>query len=256
MGKFKDKKVLITGASKGLGYVSAKAFAGHGARLVITGRSAELLEELKCSLPNPDHHMSFVGDLTQPDQIAQLVELGENFLGGIDIIIHCAGGGLGLKDPLLSLEDFNQLFQLNVGIALGINRLTIPKMIKKGTGNIVHVCSIAATEATGSVGYNISKSALSAYVRSLGREIADTGVIVTGILPGAFLAPLNAFVRLRDRNPEAYDRFIQEKLPRGRIGEASEIVPLLLFLSSESASMMSGCCVPIDAGEGVSFLVQ
>ena len=93
-------------------------------------------------------------------------------------------------------------------------------------------------------------------IRSLGREIADTGVIVTGILPGAFLAPINAFVRLRENNPEVYKNFVQERLPRKRIGQANEIIPLLLYLSSEAASMMSGCCVPIDAGEGMSFLVQ
>ena len=200
--------------------------------------------------------MAFAADLTQPEKIIELIEESENFLGGFDVIIHVAGGGLGLRDPLLTLEDFRQLYELNVGIAVGVNRLVIPKMIATGAGNVVHVCSIASTEATGSVGYNTSKAALAAYVRSLGREIADTGVIVTGILPGAFLAPNNAFVRLRENNPEVYKNFVQERLPRKRIGQANEITPLLFFLSSSAATMMSGCCVPIDAGEGMSFLVQ
>ena len=171
--------------------------------------------------------MAFAADLTQPEKIIELIEESENFLGGFDVIIHVAGGGLGLRDPLLTLEDFRQLYELNVGIAVGVNRLVIPKMIAKGAGNVVHVCSIASTEATGSVGYNTSKAALAAYVRSLGREIADTGVIVTGILPGAFLAPNNAFVRLRENNPEVYKNFVQERLPRKRIGQANEIIPLL-----------------------------
>lgn len=256
MYNFEGKRVLLTGASKGLGAVTAKAFADNGAKMVITSRSADLLDKLKNSLHNPDKHLTFVADLTQPNKSKELVKESERHLGDIDVVIHCAGGGLGLKNPLLSLQDFRKLYELNVGIALGINQLVIPKMIEKRAGNVVHVCSIASSEATGSVGYNVSKSALSAYVRSLGREIAGTGVIVTGILPGAFLGPLNSFVRLRDRNPEAYKNFIQERLPRKRIGKADEILPLLLFLSSESASMMSGCCVPIDAGEGLSFLAQ
>ncbi len=256
MYNFEGKRILLTGASKGLGAVTAKAFADNGAKMVITARSADLLDKLKNSLHNPDQHLAFVADLTQPNKSKELVKESERHLGGIDVVIHCAGGGLGLKDPLLSLQDFRKLYELNVGIALGINQLVIPKMIEKREGNVVHVCSIASSEATGSVGYNVSKSALSAYVRSLGREIASTGVIVTGILPGAFLGPLNSFVRLRDRNPDAYKDFIQERLPRKRIGKADEILPLLLFLSSESASMMSGCCVPIDAGEGLSFLAQ
>ena len=256
MYKFENKKILLTGASKGLGCICAKAFAENGAQLLITARSIEQLEQLRQSLPNPDKHMAFAADLTQPEKIIELIEESENFLGGFDVIIHVAGGGLGLRDPLLTLEDFRQLYELNVGIAVGVNRLVIPKMIATGAGNVVHVCSIASTEATGSVGYNTSKAALAAYVRSLGREIADTGVIVTGILPGAFLAPNNAFVRLRENNPEVYKNFVQERLPRKRIGQANEIIPLLFFLSSSGATMMSGCCVPIDAGEGMSFLVQ
>ena len=256
MYKFENKKILLTGASKGLGCICAKAFAENGAQLLITARSIELLEQLRQSLPNPDKHMVFAADLTQPEKITELIEESENFLGGFDVIIHVAGGGLGLRDPLLTLEDSRRLYELNVGIAVGVNRLVIPKMIAKGAGNVVHVCSIASTEATGSVGYNTSKAALAAYVRSLGREIADTGVIVTGILPGAFLAPNNAFVRLRENNPEVYKNFVQERLPRKRIGQANEIIPLLFFLSSSAATMMSGCCVPIDAGEGMSFLVQ
>ena len=190
MYNFEGKRVLLTGASKGLGAVTAKAFADNGAKMVITSRSADLLDKLKNSLHNPDKHLTFVADLTQPNKSKELVKESERHLGDIDVVIHCAGGGLGLKNPLLSLQDFRKLYELNVGIALGINQLVIPKMIEKRAGNVVHVCSIASSEATGSVGYNVSKSALSAYVRSLGREIAGTGVIVTGILPGAFLGPL------------------------------------------------------------------
>jgi len=256
MYKLERKKILITGASKGLGYVCAKAFAKEGAHLVMTARSMERLEQLRESLPNPEEHMIFAADLTQSEKISELIEISGNFLGNFDTIMHVAGGGLGLRDPLLTSEDFRKLYELNVGIAVGINQLVIPKMIERGYGNVVHVCSIASTEATGSVGYNVSKAALAAYVRTLGREIAETGVVVTGILPGAFLGPKNAFARLRENNPAVYKSFIQERLPRKRVGEASEIIPLLLFLSSTAASMMSGCCVPIDAGEGVSFFVQ
>ena len=254
MYELRSKKILISGASKGLGLVGARAFAEAGAHLVLAARSMERLEEVRKSLPHADKHMSFAGDLTQSGKVLELIETGESFFGNFDVIIHVAGGGLGLREPLLASEDFRKLYELNVGIAVGINRLVIPGMIERGIGNIVHVCSIASTEATGSVGYNTSKAALAAYVRSLGREIADTGVIVTGVLPGAFLAPQNAFVRLSEKNPDAYKEFIETRLPRKHIGRAEEIVPLLLFLSSTAASMMSGCCVPIDAGEGLSYV--
>jgi 3-oxoacyl-[acyl-carrier protein] reductase len=117
-------------------------------------------------------------------------------------------------------------------------------------GNIVHVCSIASGEAVGSVGYNTVKSALAAYVWSLGRELAPFGVVVTGISPGGFSAPDNAMERLRKANPSAWLDFVKNRLPRGVMGQAEELIPLLKFLCSDEASMMGGCVVPIDAGEG------
>lgn len=253
--ELEDKKILITGASKGLGFVCAKALAKEKTRLVLTARSKEKLEKLRNSLSNPEKHMCFAADLTEPKAIQELIKKSKEFFGSFDVLLHVAGGGLGLRDPLLSTEEFEKLYKLNIGIAAEINRLVVPDMIKKGSGNVVHVCSIASTEATGSVGYNTAKSALAAYVRTLGREIASTGVIVTGILPGGFLAPGNSFERLRESKPDVYKKFIKERLPRKRLGDAKEIVPLILLLCSPAASMMSGCCVPIDGGEGMSYVL-
>src|SRR3989338_6559481 len=197
----KGKKILVTGASKGLGYVCTKALAKEGARLVLAARSENELNDLQKSLPNSKKHMVFAADLTQPGKVSELIDKSNKFFGGFDIVLHVAGGGLGLRDSLLNSSDLEKLYKLNVGIAAEINRHVIPGMIKKGKGNVVHVCSIASAEATASVGYNTMKAALAAYVKTLGREIAATGVVVTGILPGGFLAPGNSFERLNKNNP-------------------------------------------------------
>ena len=118
---------------------------------------------------------------------------------------------------------------------------------------LIHVGSISSYEATGSVGYNTAKSALTAYVRSLGRELYDQNIIVTGILPGGFIAPGNAIERFKNRNIKEYNKFIKTRLPRKFMGHVNEILPMLLFLCSKHASMMGGCLVPIDAGEGKSY---
>ena len=127
-------------------------------------------------------------------------------------------------------------------------------MVKRGAGNLVHVASIASGEATASVGYNTVKAALAAYVRSLGREIAGSGIVATGILPGGFYAPENSWERLKDRDPEVVKKFIEERLPRKFLGRAEELIPMILLLCSDAASMMGGCLVPIDAGEGRYYL--
>jgi 3-oxoacyl-[acyl-carrier protein] reductase len=252
---FLDKRILVTGASKGLGWVVAQEFARRGARLVVCGRNEEKLCELKDSFSSPDNHETFAGDLLEINNIDRLEETCRKLSGNFDILIHVAGGGYGFRDPLLNWEQFDKLLKVNVSCAVEINRRFIPEMIKNGCGRVIHVGSIAGQEATGSVGYNTVKAGLSGYVRSLGRELAGSGVVVTGILPGAFYAPGNSWERLEKNKPEVVKEFIKEKLPRGKIAEAEEILPLILLLAGDAASMMAGSCVPIDAGEGKSYLV-
>lgn len=250
MGNIENKKIIITGASRGLGAVCAQEFSRLGARLVLIARSGEKLEEVRNGCQYPDSHLSIAVDLTNNLELGKTIEKAKEFLGNIDVVLHVAGGGLGLRDPLLNSDDFLKLFKLNLTAAAEINRLVVPDMKKRRHGNLVHVGSIASSEGVGSVGYNTVKAGLAAYVRTLGRELAAFHVVATGILPGGFIAPGNAMERLEARNPEAYRKFVEERLPRKVMGQAKELIPMLLILCSVDASMMGGCMVPIDAGEG------
>lgn len=250
----KNKRILITGASKGLGAVAAVAFAERGARVALLARSQDKLDAVRQACPEPAKHIGVSVDLLEPQTIPAAVARAKEFLGGIDVVLHAAGGGLGLKDDLLTHADLQKLFSLNLGAAAEINRLVAPEMKERRAGNLVHVGSIASSEGVGSVGYNTVKAGLAAYVRTLGRELARFNIIATGILPGGFIAPGNAMARLQDGNPQAYAKFIDERLPRKAMGEAKELIPMLLLLCSEDASMMGGCLVPIDAGEGRAYL--
>ncbi len=250
------KKVLITGASRGLGAVCAPAFAEGGATLVLMARSAEGLEDVRRSCARADDHLAVAVDLTERSSLEAAVDRAAEFLGDIDVVLHVAGGGLGLRESLISGDDLSTLLSLNLLAAAEINRLAAPRMVQRGRGNLVHVGSVAGTDAVASVGYNTAKAALAAYVRSLGNALAKSGVVVTGILPGGFLAPGNSWERLQANQPEVVERFIEQRLPRGRLAEAEELVPLLGFLCSDAAGMMGGCMVPIDAGEGVTYVTN
>lgn len=249
-----NKRILITGASKGLGAVAAQAFAERGARLVLIARSQDKMEQVRESCKDPDRHLSIPVNLLEMKEIQPAVHQATEFLGGIDVVLHAAGGGLGLKGDFLMHGDFLKLFALNLGAAAEINRLVAPEMKERRSGNLVHVGSIASSEGVGSVGYNTVKAALAAYVRSLGRELNRFNIIATGILPGGFISPGNSMARLQEVNPEAYQRFIEERLPRKVMGDAKEMIPMLALLCSEDASMMGGCLVPIDAGEGRAYI--
>ncbi len=249
-----DKRVLITGASRGLGAIAAVDFAERGAKVALLARSIDDLEKVRQSCSQPECHTAIAVDLTDANAISDAVLSAGAFLGGFDCVLHVAGGGLGLREALLSATDISKLFTLNVAAAAEINRLVAPSMLQSGSGSLVHVGSIAGSESTGSVGYNTVKAALSGYVRSLGNELAGSGIVATGILPGGFFAPGNAFDRLGRSKPEAVNQFIEDRLPRKRLADASEVVALLRFLSSDEASMMGGCMVPIDAGEGSHYV--
>lgn len=249
-----NKKILITGASKGLGLVCAKALADNDAHLVLMARTWNKLEEVRLSCKNPEKHLSLALDLTNKKELHEGLITARAFLGEVDVVLHVVGGGLGLRDSLLGSEDILKLFTLNVAVAAEINKVIVPDMMKRKSGNLVHVGSISSSEATGSVGYNTVKAALAAYVRSLGREIAGSGVIVTGILPGGFYAPENSWERLEVEKPDVVKEYIKERLPRGFMGKAEELIPMMLILCSDAASMMGGCLIPIDAGQGMSYL--
>jgi len=253
MFTLRGKTILITGASRGLGSVCAKAFADGEAKLALMARSQEGLQSVLASCPG--EHVAVPVDLTDGDALTDAVGEVMDSMGSIDIVLHVAGGGLGLREPLIDGGDLSKLFALNVGAAVQINKLIAPSMIERGNGHLVHVGSIASTDAVASVGYNTVKAALAAYVRSLGNVLAASGLVVTGILPGGFVAPGNSWERLKAKSPDVVDRFIDERLPRGRLAEAEELIPLITFLCSDAASMMGGCLVPIDAGEGKTYSI-
>lgn len=249
----RDRNILISGASKGLGAVAAVAFSQQGARVALLARSSEKLEEVRLQCQNPQQHIVLPTDILKIEEIHFSVTKCLAHMGHIDVVLHAAGGGMGFKGELLSHDEFQQLFMLNLGAAAEINRLVVPEMKKRGYGRLVHVGSIASSEGVGSVGYNTVKAGLAAYVRTLGRELARHQIVATGISPGGFIAPGNAMDRLKTSNPEAYGEFIKTRLPRNKMGEAQELLPLLLLLCSEGASMMAGCMVPVDAGEGRAY---
>jgi len=253
--EFLGKRIIVTGASRGLGAMACEALAKRGAKIAMLSRSKKEMDNLKNGLKNPSNHISIKVDLLKNNAIKLAIKKAIKFLKRIDIVLHVAGGGFGLKEKLIKDKDLKTLLQVNLGAAAEINRLVVSGKTKSQSLKLVHVGSIASNEAVASVGYNVAKSALSTYVRSLGRELYKNNVIVTGILPGGFIAPGNAMERLRKKNIKDYKKFIKTRLPRGLMGNVNEVLPMLLFLCSKHSSMMGGCLVPMDAGEGRAYQI-
>jgi NAD(P)-dependent dehydrogenase (short-subunit alcohol dehydrogenase family) len=212
-------------------------------------RSKDALEEVRSSCTHAAQHLAVAVDLTDATALEGAVQEASAFLGPIDVVLHVAGGGLGLREPLISRGDVEKLFSLNVAAAAEINRLVAPAMMERCKGNLVHVGSVASTDAVASVGYNTVKAGLAAYVAKPGQSFGRPRRRGHRDLARRLQGPRQLLAEAQGQQPEVVERFIAERLPRGRLAEAEELVPLIAFLCSDAAGMMGGCLVPIDAGK-------
>ena len=244
-------KILITGSTKGLGYESALWFAKKKNKLILVGRDENNLKKIISKLPFKKNHRYICLDLQKPNQIKKIDAKNKMFTG-LKTIIHCAGGGLGLKEAMISYENFLKLINLNFLSSVELNNKFIPIMKNKNS-KIIHIGSIASYEAVGSLGYNCSKALISAYVRTLGRELIKKKIIVTGIMPGGFIGYKNAMWRLKNKNSNAYSKFIKTRLPAGKMFKAKDLMPIIDTICNKHVPMLSGSLIVMDAGEGKAY---
>ncbi len=245
------KNILIVGGSSGLGFELIKEYNYQGHKVfLLTKNIKNLKKNLKTSEIKKNFNYSYLDLSSIKDIKKQIQKVKRYFKNTIHNVIHVSGGGLGVKEIDPKYEKLIKVMNLNILSLIEINKLIIPLMKKKRSGVIVHISSIAAFEAVGSLSYNISKSALNSYVRTMGRYLAKYNVVLTGIAPGGFIAQDNAMHRLKKKNIKIYKDFIKYRIPRGKMGKTEEIIPLINFLCSEFSGMMSGCIIPIDAAEG------
>lgn len=247
----KNKNIIITGASTELGEQLATKLSLNN-KLLLISRNKEKLIKIKKKLPkkNIDYLVIDYQNHNDFNDLKKKIDFFFNKKKGVHGVVHIAGGGLGIKSLFPTNEELFKMFKLNIFGAIQVNNIIIPMMKKIKRGNLVHVGSIASHEAVGSLSYNMAKASLNAYVRSLGKEIAQFGITVNGISPGGFIGKDNAMHRLKKNNIAAFKKFEAERLPRKKMGKIDEIIPFLIFLLSENSGMSNGCLIPLDAGEG------
>ena len=243
----KNKIVLVTGASKGIGRGLAVGLANEGARMLLVARSAPELKSLlqDISATGVEHHC-FVIDLMSPNGPASLIaEINEKGLNP-EIIVHNLGGSLGISNIFASTEDWQRVWRLNVGIGHELNCEFVPTMIKNKWGRIVHVSSLVTKTFGGNPAYTSAKCALDGYIKTLSRHVAQHNVIVSGVAPGAIYTEGRYFAKLRNEDPVMLQKYLDENLPTGRLGEPEDIAPVVALLCSDQASFMAGSIVAID----------
>jgi short-subunit dehydrogenase len=182
--------VIVTGASAGIGQAAARAFAAHGACLVLVARRAEVLDEVAAELTRdfampPATILSISADISRPDDLQRVIETTLRQFGQIDVLVNNAGVSLG--GPLESQAEpaLRQMIAVNVYGPIRLTQLALPVMLKQRRGHIVNVSSmIGLLEPPGATVYAATRAAIRSFSRALRRELAGTGVHVSTVFPG------------------------------------------------------------------------
>ena len=243
----KDKKVLIVGASKGIGKGIALGFAAEGSRVVAIARSQELLEQLKSeALSSGAASFDFeVKDIMEgsPSEFAkQLIDK----YGVFDIVVHNVGGSLISRNHLAGADDWNYALKFNAVASIDMNSVLIPPMVERGYGRVIHISSISAIMLRGNPLYASAKAFLNAYVTTVGRQLASTGVTLCSIMPGAVAFENSYWDQAIKNNDPKVDDFLRHHQAVNRFGSPEEVANTVLFMASEKASFMQATNIPVD----------
>ncbi|HXV74008.1 MAG TPA: SDR family oxidoreductase [Sphingomonadales bacterium] len=252
MARLKNKIAVITGGGSGIGLETAKLFASEGAKLMLSGRNEKALQEA-VTLIGAERAAHIVADVSGPEDNQRLVKSAEDRFGGIDIFLANAGvEGVTASIVDYPAEAFDQVMAVNVrGVFLGL-KYAIPAIRKRGGGSIVITSSIGGIKARGmrNSAYITSKHAEIGLMRTAAIECAPYGIRVNCVLPGPTETRMIRKIE-EGRSPGAPEKareMIVSGLPFKRYGTPAEIANLVLFLSSEEASICTGGVYCADGG--------
>ncbi|MDT8860981.1 glucose 1-dehydrogenase [Alkalihalobacillus sp. MEB130] len=248
--QLKNKVVLISGGSKGIGYAIASSFLQEGAKVAIAARGKEALDEATENLGG--QVMAIQADLTNEKEREQVVERVIETFGTIDILVNNVGGSNGSTTAETDLDLFYEAFELNYFSAVHFSKLVLPYLQEKRSGSIINISSIFGRESGGKVTYNSAKAAMISFTKSLADEAIKDGVRVNGVAPGSILHPSGNWQRRLNENPEKINQFVKDEIPAGRFGTAEEVANVVTFLASDKASWVVGATLNVDGGQSRS----
>jgi 2-dehydro-3-deoxy-L-rhamnonate dehydrogenase (NAD+) len=231
------RSALVTGGASGLGAAAAEALRAGGATVTVFDRDVESPGE-----------GAIAGDVTDLAVLEAAVGEIEEREGSLDILVHSAGISGPWQSALeLPEAEWRRILEINATGAFLACRAAVPGMVERGYGRVVLLASIAGREGSPLLpAYSASKAAVIALAKSLGRDVAGSGVLVNVVSPAAFATPMSL------KQPEEIRAAMAAAIPLGRMGEPEEAGALIAWLCSEDCSFSTGAVFDLTGGRGVA----
>jgi len=241
----------VTGGSHGLGYAITEGLLAEGCRVAICARDGTRLSEAAAKLGAAVFAQT--ADVAKPGQVEAFIAATATHFGGLDILVHNAGGGGGAELEAPDAE-FTQSFEVNVLGGLRAARAAVPLMRLQRRGRIIFIASVYGRESGGRPGYNLAKAAEISLAKALSRELAPDNILVNSVAPGSLLFPGSSWERRQQADPQGIAAFVKSDLPLGRFGSPEEVAAVVAFLASDRASLVTGACWTVDGGQSRSLI--
>lgn len=246
------KLALVTGASYGIGFAIASAYAQLGAKIVFNDIKQELVDKgLAAYAEKGIKAYGYVCDVTKENEVQQFVSTIEKEHGIIDILVNNAGIIKRIPMCEMTAEDFRAVIDVDLNAPFIVAKAVLPGMIKKGKGKIINICSMMSELGRETVSaYAAAKGGLKMLTRNICSEYGEYNIQCNGIGPGYIATPQTA--PLRETQPDGsrhpFDQFIIAKTPAARWGTPEDLQGPAVFLASEASDFVNGHVLYVDGG--------
>lgn len=248
MFNLKNRVVVVTGASSGLGRQMAIGFAGQGATLVLLARRIERLEDLAKELKvKGTKVLPIQCDVTKTDEVNAAAALAEKEFGKVDILVNCAGSAKNAGVLNMTDEEWDFTMDVDLKSVFLVTRAFANIMKKNNYGRIINIASmygLVGNTAMDTVAYHSSKGGVVNFTRAVAAELAKYNITCNAICPGYFATELT----IDTLKTEAFTNYMKATVPLGRYGNEGELNAGAIFLASNEASYVTDVILPIDGG--------
>ena len=239
--RFKGRTAVITGAASGSGKAIAKRVTAEGGQVCLWDLDADALDNARSETGAMSALSVDVADAAAVEAAAQETQ---QLMGRIDLLV-CAAGITGATAPVkdFPIEEWRRVIDINLNGLFYCCRAVIPYMLAHRYGRIVNIASVAGKEGNPNASaYSASKAGVIGFTKSLGKELAESGILVNTVTPAVFTSPLLA------QMPQSQIDYMKSKIPMGRLGEISEVTALVCWLLSDECSFSTAATFDISGG--------